>query len=154
MNLISGDVIFDKAGDKDLDKVKKGIEELGYTVKTDKADTAPPRKKIFRNHLQRLLFCAVFTLPLMLHMIDRWVHIGWLMNPWVQLALCLPVYVVGMDFFGRSAIKSIRNGMPNMNVLVAIGATAAFIYSIVGAIIFSNPEYLFFETAAAIITLV
>ena len=154
VNLISGDVIFDKAGDKDLDKVKKGIEELGYTVKTDKADTAPPRKKIFRNHLQRLLFCSVFTLPLMLHMIDRWVHIGWLMNPWVQLALCLPVYVVGMEFFGRSAIKSIRNGMPNMNVLVAIGATAAFIYSIVGAIIFSNPEYLFFETAAAIITLV
>ena len=44
--------------------------------------------------------------------------------------------------------------MPNMNVLIAIGATAAFIYSVVGAIIFSNPEYLFFETAAAIITLV
>ena len=154
VNLISGDVIFDQAGDKDLDKVKKGIEELGYTVKSDKADTAPARKKIFRNHLQRLLFCSVFTLPLMLHMFDRWVHISWLMNPWVQLVLCIPVYIVGMDFFGRSAIKSIRNGMPNMNVLVAIGATAAFIYSIVGAIIFSNPEYLFFETAAAIITLV
>ena len=154
VNLLSGDVIFDKGGDKNLDQVIKGIEELGYTVKTDKQATTPLKKKIFSNHLQRFLFCAIFTLPLMLHMIDRWVHISWIMNPWVQLALCLPVYIVGMDFFGRSAIKSIRNGMPNMNVLVAIGATAAFLYSITGAIIFSDPEYLFFETAAAIITLV
>jgi P-type Cu+ transporter len=154
VNLLSGDVIFDKAGDKDLEQVIKGIEELGYSVKTDKVESARPSKKLFRNHLHRLLFCAAFTLPLMLHMLDRWVHISWLMNPWVQLALCVPVYVVGMDFFGRSAIKSIRNRMPNMNVLVAVGATAAFIYSIIGAIIFANPEYLFFETAAAIITLV
>ena len=155
VNLLSGDVIFDREEDKEnLDHVIKGIEELGYTVKTDTPATTPPRKKLFKNHLQRFLFCAVFTLPLMLHMLDGWVHIAWIMDPWVQFALCLPVYIVGMDFFGRSAIKSIRNGMPNMNVLVAIGATAAFIYSIVGAIIFSNHEYLFFETAAAIITLV
>ena len=154
VNLLSGDVIFDKVEDKDLDQVIKGIEELGYTVKTDKPDIIQPKKKIFRSHLQRFIFCAIFTLPLMMHMFDRWVHIGWLMDPWVQLALCLPVYVVGMDFFGRSAIKSIKNGMPNMNVLVAVGATAAFIYSIIGAIILSEPQYMFFETAAAIITLV
>ena len=155
VNLLSGDVIFGKAGEKDLNQVIKGIEELGYTVKTDNGTgSVRPKKKLFKNHLQRFLFCAVFTLPLMMHMLDRWVHIAWIMNPWVQFALCIPVYLVGMDFFGRSAIKSIRNGMPNMNVLVAIGATAAFIYSVVGAIIFDNPEYLFFETAAAIITLV
>lgn len=154
VNLLSGDVIFEKAEDKDLDRVIKGIEGLGYTVKTDNTNTSRPKKRIFKNHLQRFLFCAVFTLPLMLHMIERWVHISWIMNPWVQLALCIPVYVVGMDFFGRSALTSIRNGMPNMNVLVAVGATAAFIYSLVGAIILNNPEYLFFETAAAIITLV
>ena len=155
VNLLSGDVIFEKAGEKDLNQVIKGIEELGYTVKTDNGTgSVRPKKKLFKNHLQRFLFCAVFTLPLMMHMLDRWVHIAWIMNPWVQFALCIPVYLVGMDFFGRSAIKSIRNGMPNMNVLVAIGATAAFIYSVVGAIIFDNPEYLFFETAAAIITLV
>jgi P-type Cu+ transporter len=155
VNLLSGDVIFEKAGDKNLDQVIKGIEELGYTVKTDNGTgSIHPKRKLFRTHLQRFLFCAVFTLPLMLHMLDRWVHVDWIMNPWIQFALCIPVYLVGMDFFGRSAIKSIRNGMPNMNVLVAIGATAAFVYSVVGAIIFDNPEYLFFETAAAIITLV
>jgi P-type Cu+ transporter len=154
VNLLNGDVIFEKGGDRDLDKVIKGIEELGYTVKTDNTDTSRPKKRLFKNHLQRLLFCAVFTLPLMLHMLDRWIHISWIMNPWVQLALCVPVYIVGMDFFGRSAIKSIRNGMPNMNVLVAVGATAAFVYSLVGALIINESQYLFFETAAAIITLV
>jgi P-type Cu+ transporter len=154
VNLLSGDVMFEKAGDTTLDQVIKGIEQLGYTVKTDDIKTSRPRKKLFKNHLQRFLFCAIFTLPLMLHMLEGWVDAVWIMNPWVQLALCIPVYIVGMDFFGRSAIKSIRNGMPNMNVLVAIGATAAFIYSVVGAIIFADPEYLFFETAAAIITLV
>jgi len=154
VNLLSGDVMFENAGDKDLEQVIKGIEELGYTVKTDDATTSLPKRKLLKNNLQRFLFCAAFTLPLMLHMLDRWIHIGWIMNPWVQFALCIPVYIVGMDFFGRSAIKSIRNGMPNMNVLITIGATAAFIYSLIGAIIFNNPGYLFFETAAAIITLV
>jgi Cu+-exporting ATPase len=154
VNLLSGDVIFEKAEDKNLDQVIKGIEELGYTVKTDKIQEGRKKKKVFKSHLQRFLFCAVFTLPLMLHSLDRWIHISWIMNPWVQFALSLPVYIVGMDFFGRSAIKSIRNGMPNMNVLVAIGATAAFLYSLVGALIFRDTQYLFFETAAAIITLV
>ncbi len=154
VKLISGDVIFEKAADKDLEKVIKGIEELGYTVKTDKSVDRPTKRRFFKSHLQRFLFCAVFTLPLMLHMAERWVHIEWIMNPWVQLALCIPVYIVGMDFFGRSAFNSIKNGMPNMNVLVAVGATAAFVYSLIGAVIFSDPKYLFFETAAAIITLV
>ncbi|HUQ67516.1 MAG TPA: cation-translocating P-type ATPase [Flavitalea sp.] len=154
VNLLSGDVIFDKAENKDLDQVIKGIEELGYTVKSDKPHTAKKKKKLFSTHLQRFIFCGIFTLPLMLHSLDHWIHISWIMHPWVQFALSLPVYIVGMDFFGRSAIKSIRNGMPNMNVLVAIGATAAFIYSIAGVLLFSDTQYMFFETAAAIITLV
>src|SRR6478736_385708 len=73
---------------------------------------------------------------------------------WLQLALCLPVYIVGMNFFGRSAIKSLRNGIPNMNVLVALGATAAFVYSLIGTLMEGGHQYLFFETAATIITLV
>ncbi len=77
-----------------------------------------------------------------------------LMDPWVQLTLCLPVYLTGMSFFGRSAIYSIRNGLPNMNVLIAIGATAAFLYSLAGTIFGLGSAYQFYETAALIITLV
>jgi P-type Cu+ transporter len=87
-----------------------------------------------------------------LHMLP--VHIHWLMNPWVQLALCLPVYIVGMNYFGKSAVKSLRNGLPNMNVLIALGATAAFVYSLTGTLMGWGENYLFYETAATILTLV
>ena len=59
-----------------------------------------------------------------------------------------------MDFFGRSALKSLRNGIPNMNVLIALGATAAFIYSLTGTLLDLGPAFMFYETAASIITLV
>ena len=154
VNPINGEVIFETGEENNKQKLQKGIESLGYTVKSDPLSTVQPPKKIFRNHKQRFLFCLVFTLPLMLHMFDRWIHFHWLMNPWIQLALSLPVYIVGMGFFGRSAIKSLRNGMPNMNVLIAIGATAAFIYSLAGTLFNLGEGYLFYETAAAIITLV
>jgi Cu+-exporting ATPase len=154
VDLLGGDVSFDLSGNKNESQIIKGIEALGYTVQTGEPALQPKRRRWFTTHKQRFLFCLVFTLPLMLHMFDRWIHIHWLMNPWVQLGLTIPVYVVGMDFFGRSALKSIRNGMPNMNVLVALGATAAFIYSLTGALLQLGENYLFFETTASILTLV
>jgi Cu+-exporting ATPase len=67
------------------------------------------------NRFLRYFSSAAITLVLMHHMLDGFIHIHWLMNPWIQLALCVPVYIVGMNFFGRSAVKSLQNGMPNMN---------------------------------------
>jgi Cu+-exporting ATPase len=81
-------------------------------------------------------------------------HIHFLMNPWIQLVICIPVYIVGMGYFGVSAVKSLRRGIPNMNVLIAIGATAAFIYSLTGSIGNLGMDYIFYETTATIITLV
>jgi len=153
VNLMGSEVSFDLI-DKSEKQIIKGIESLGYSVQAEEVQAEGRRKKFLGNHKQRFFFCLIFTLPLMLHMFDKWVPIHWLMNPWVQLALCLPVYIVGMNFFGRSAIKSIRNRMPNMNVLVALGATAAFVYSLTGALMDLGPSYVFFETAASIITLV
>jgi copper-(or silver)-translocating P-type ATPase/heavy metal-(Cd/Co/Hg/Pb/Zn)-translocating P-type ATPase len=153
VNLMAGDVSFNMNNHNEQEIIK-GISALGYTVQMGENNTEERPKKFLTSHKQRFLFCLVFTLPLMLHMFNNWVHIHWLMNPWVQLGLCIPVYIVGMDFFGRSAIKSIRNGMPNMNVLIAVGATAAFVYSLIGALLNLGPQYLFFETTASIITLV
>jgi Cu+-exporting ATPase len=59
-----------------------------------------------------------------------------------------------MSFFGKSAWISLRNKMPNMNVLIALGATAAFVYSLIGTLMGQGEQYLFYETAATIITLV
>ncbi|HMT73621.1 MAG TPA: cation-translocating P-type ATPase [Chitinophagaceae bacterium] len=165
VNYATGDVLFDVDTETGTDKLKKGITDLGYTVVGNKAgDHAHGHDhdedvdtKFFTTHLQRFWFCLPFTLLLMLHMIPGIHHneyFSWIMNPWVQLGLTIPVYFVGMNFFGKSAWKSIRNGMPNMNVLIAIGATAAFIYSLYGTLTGQAEQYMFYETAAAIITLV
>lgn len=158
---IDGDVAFDIIESASTDKLQKGIEDLGYKVHDhhNGHDHAHDHDhdhsgESMNKQLRYVLICLPFTLVLMLHMLDKWVHIHWLMNGWVQLALCLPVYITGMSFFGKSAFKSLRNGYPNMNVLVTIGATAAFVYSLVGVLAGWGSNYLFFETAATIITLV
>lgn len=154
VNAVSGDVSFDLNGTHAEKELVIGIKELGYQVANSQfPSTIGGTQRLLTTHLQRFWFCLPFTLILMLHMLPG-VHIHWLENPWVQLALTIPVYVVGMSFFGRSAIKSLRNGMPNMNVLIALGATAAFVYSEAGHIMGLGQEYLFYETAATIITLV
>lgn len=152
VNPVSGEVLFEKKGAKvSEDSLKKGITDLGYTVTTGN-EPVHTGKKGMNKYLRYLLICLPFTLVLMLHMLP--LHIHWLMNPWLQLALCLPVYIVGMRFFGRSAWKSLANGMANMNVLIALGATAAFSYSLAGTIFNLGESYLFYETAATIITLI
>ena len=155
VNFIGGEVSFELNGNHTKEELAKGIGDLGYHVITDSTESQKSKvksKKLFSNHLQRFLFCLPFTLVLMLHMLP-W-HIHFLMNPWIQLAICIPVYIVGMGYFGVSAVKSLRRGIPNMNVLIAIGATAAFVYSLIGSIGNMGMDYIFYETAATIITLV
>jgi Cu+-exporting ATPase len=151
VNALDGEVSFELNGEDRKDVFAKGIQSLGYNV-VGKGNEAT-KKPFLSNHVQRFWFCLPFTLILMLHMLPG-VHIHFLMNPWIQLALTLPVFIVGMFHFGRSAYKSIRNRMPNMNVLVAVGASAAFIYSLIGTLFFEAEQYLFYETTATIITLV
>ena len=153
VNAIDGHVSFEVVEKEKSQELAKGVASMGYKVEANGAAKTSERKPFLKNHLQRFLFCLPFTLVLMLHMIPG-LHIHFLMNPWVQAALTLPVFYVGMSFFGRSAIKSLRNGIPNMNVLITTGALAAFVYSLTGAILGLGDDYLFFETAATIITLV
>lgn len=153
VNPIDAEVTFEKIEGGDAKSLIKGINDLGYHV-IDQEQGAAAKQPFFANQRNRLLFTLPFTLVLMLHMLENWIHIHWLMNPWIQLVLCLPVYIVGMSFFGKSAWISLRNKMPNMNVLIALGATAAFVYSLIGTLMGQGEQYLFYETAAAIITLV
>jgi P-type Cu+ transporter len=154
VNFIGGEVSFELNGNKSKEQIAKGIDDLGYHVVSDQLQIGnnKTKTKFFTNHLQRFLFCLPFTLVLMLHMLP-W-HIHFLMNPWIQLAICLPVFFVGMGYFGVSAVKSLRRGIPNMNVLIAIGALAAFVYSLIGTLGNYGMDYIFYETTATIITLV
>src|SRR6266496_1441436 len=96
VNAIGGDVSFEMNGNLTKGEIVKGIEHLGYSVASERA--ADKRKiKILTTIPQRFLFCLPFTALLMLNMIPG-VHIHFLMDPWVQLALTTPVYIVGMSF--------------------------------------------------------
>lgn len=152
VNPISGSVSFNNPGSS-LKQLTDGIRHLGYRV-VDETQPETSSTPFLSNHKQRFFFTLPFTAILMLHMLDGWIHLHWLMNPWVQMLICLPVFITGMYFFGRSALKSIRSGVPNMNVLITLGAVASFTYSLTGALLQLGPDYLFFETTATIITLV
>lgn len=126
----------------------KEIEGLGYKVSED---SAPIQEKFYEKVENKFYFSLLFTIPLFSHM---FLPFHWLHNPLVQLALCTPVYILGFLHFGKSAYHSLKNGIPNMDVLIFIGSTAAYVYSIVGTIQNLGPDYLFYETAATIISLV
>ncbi len=156
VNFATGDVMFDNSGHLTEEEIAKGIQSLGYEV-TAHRRVRLTKKRFLSTHLHRFWLCFPFTAVLMLHMIPGLHFHGsweWLMNDKVQLALCIPVYLTGMSFFGKSAWKSIRNRMPNMNVLITVGSTAAFLYSLYGTITGQPEQFMFYETTATIITLV
>ena len=152
VSFATGEVFLADSQNIDLARVetlvkKAGFEYLG-TKQIEKTGLASIEKKFF--------FTLPFTIPLLLHMIPFAPE--FLSNPIVQLILSLPVMLVGTWHFGKSALGSLRNGVPNMDVLIFIGSTSAFIYSLVGTLMnWGTPEahqYLFFETSATIVTLV
>lgn len=132
------------------EEVKKGIHKLGYTVVESEADRQP-----WWTLERKLFISALFTVPLLLHHLLMVAGSGvpGLDNYWVQFAICLPPFLIGFLHFGRSALSSLRGGVPNMDVLIFIGSTAAFGYSLTGTILW-EANYIFYETAATIITLV
>src|SRR5581483_9652682 len=81
VNPIDGEVSFDIDG-KSEQHIIKGIESLGYSVQAEEVPGNKKRKRLLKNHKERFLFCLVFTLPLLLHMLNKWWHLHWLMNPW------------------------------------------------------------------------
>ena len=156
VNFASGEVNFEAEAPIIIQDITKGIEQLGYqVVKIQGAEQVISTTGFLNTLKGKLIFCSVFTLPLLLHMFVNW---PLLHHPVFQLFISLPVYFVGLYFFGRSAVQSIKNGLPNMDVLIATGAGAALIYSVWGTWMFWGThqvhDYLFFETGATIITLV
>ncbi|NLU94572.1 cadmium-translocating P-type ATPase [Chitinophaga sp. Ak27] len=143
------EVSFTAPSGADSKEALEGIAQMGYRVVLP--EDKPTERKSYTTLTFKFIFCAIFTAPLLLHM---WVSWPWLHQPWVQFGLTLPVYVTGMWHFGKSAVRSLINRMANMDVLVTLGATAAFVYSFVGTVVYGNPDYMFYETTAAIITLV
>jgi Cu+-exporting ATPase len=110
---------------------------------------------------QRLDFRVglIFTVPLFLLSMLRDLHLlgAWSLGPslhWVFFLLATPVQLyTGRSFF-RGAWTSLRNRSANMDVLVALGSSAAYFYSVAVMLTPQAQPHVYFETAALIITLI
>lgn len=151
VNFSEGEVFYTENSDVKIDEIIEEINSLGYKV-VDKGEDETGLSTIEK----KFYFTLIFTVPLFFHMFLPKDFI--LNNIWVQMGLCVPVFIVGLLHFGRSAWGSLKAGVPNMDVLIVIGVFSAFFYSLTGAVLYyGTPEvhnYLFFETAATITSLV
>ena len=153
-----------------FEKIKKIVENSGYGLvetlsEEEKMQMYEDKIKSLRN---KLILAAVFAIPLMYismgHMMG--IHLPDIVNPKknaaiysiVQLLLTIPVVYAGKDFFIHG-FKNLVRKSPTMDSLIAMGASAAIIYSLYATYmtITVDPEYhmnLYFESAGTIITLI
>ena len=125
---------------------------------TEDAEAAARRREVARETRQFLVGVAC-TLPLFVLSMARdfgltgaWSHAPWV--DWLFFALATPVqFYTGRGFFTGSA-KSLRNRTANMDVLVALGSSVAYIYSLAVLLAPGLGQHVYFETSAVIITLI
>ncbi len=143
------------------------IQALGYSaemVEDVSRDAEKEQKEAeIRNMRMALIASALLSLPLVLAMILSLlkVHnpaVAWLHNPYFQLAVAAPVqFIIGARFYKQS-YYAIRSGSANMDVLVAMGTSAAYFFSLYNVFFQKVPagmmKDLYFEASAIIITLI
>ncbi len=149
VNFATEEVRFDITDAQTRQKVMKLIDSLGY--KYDSGEGKSQSFSFSLNITQKFFISLTFTLPLLLSMFLPW---ALLHDMYFQLILTLPVYTIGFFHFGLSAYKSLRARYANMDVLIFTGSSAAFIYSLIGTLGHMGHDYMFYETAASIITIV
>jgi Cu+-exporting ATPase len=136
----------DKAG---LDDIKRAIAKAGYSASFARPPDDTPRLKM--NSVFSLIFCVPLFVIAMSAMFIEGKH-TWI--AFAELALCTPIIFFGRRFF-TVGFKSLANLSPNMDSLIAIGTSAAYLYSLIEIILqFPHPHDLYFESAGVILTLV
>jgi Cu+-exporting ATPase len=142
----------------DLATLIKKVDALGYGAHEFKEQG--DREKQAREREVRAQWISFgvalfFTLPIFIEamiLMPLGVHIMWLMNPYLQFALATVVqFGPGFQFY-RRAWHNIRNGSANMDVLVALGTSAAYFYSVANTF-FTGGE-LYYEAGATVLTLI
>lgn len=152
----------------DSEKIKtsdliKAVEAIGY--KAERAEELSvdrekeQREKEIRRLRLELVISAILTAPLlfsMLLMITN-IDIPFFHNEYFQLIVATPVqFIIGFRFY-KNAYRALRSGSANMDVLIAMGTTAAYFYSIYNAFFAPHEgmmKELYFESSAVIITLI
>ncbi|YCI78985.1 cadmium-translocating P-type ATPase [Bacillus sp. R1-10] len=141
------------------------VEKLGYGAhqKLDNKEQVDHREKHIKDQQRKFTISAILSLPLLWTMVGHFSFTSFLyvpdflMNPWIQLILATPVqFIIGKQFY-EGAYKALRNGSANMDVLVVMGTSAAYFYSLYQAIVTTGTHHgphLYFETSAVLITLI
>ena len=145
------------------------VERVGYGVlqaDPDELDDveAAARRRELEDQTRKFWIGVGFAGPLFILSMARdfgflgsWAYAHWV--NWLMFVLASPVQVyVGWDYY-VGGWKALRSGSANMDVLVALGSTVAFVYSVVVVVMLSvgstlAGEHVYFETAALIITLI
>ncbi|MEI2379484.1 heavy metal translocating P-type ATPase [Priestia megaterium] len=147
--------------------ITQRVEKLGYGAKLkseEKEEEQSYREKELSKQKGKFWFSFILSVPLLWAMVSHFTFTSFiplphmLMNPWVQLALATPVqFVVGKQFY-VGAFKALRNKSANMDVLVALGTSAAYFYSLYSSLkslgSSAHTNQLYYETSAILITLI
>ncbi|MFJ7930703.1 heavy metal translocating P-type ATPase [Peribacillus sp. NPDC096448] len=163
--LESATVEYDPSEASPMDIIQR-VEKLGYgaIIKEDKMESVNFRQKEIQKQKNTFIFSVIFSFPLLWAMVSHFSFTSFiympdfLMNPWVQMAFATPVqFLIGKQFY-VGAYKALKNKSANMDVLVAMGTSAAYFYSVYQAIIsmgsHHNTAQLYFETSSILITLI
>lgn len=140
------------------DALVAAVSAAGYEARVASDEAAAPAaaEPDFWDGAGPVWIAAALSLPLVLPMIAGWFGSEWMLPAWVQWLLATPVqFVVGARFY-KAGWKAVRAGAGNMDVLVALGTSAAYGLSLwlwwrAGE---DHMPHLYFESAAVVITLV
>ena len=154
----SGRVVFQPAivrADEIFDYLAKA-EYSARPVMDEEQDTEKlKREREFRKSVRLLIFSAVLSAPLLFQMAGMLPGVAhWELPRWWQFALATPVqFIVGRRFY-RGAYHSLMGGGANMDVLVALGTSAAWLHSSVVTLWGLSGHHVYFEASAILITLI
>lgn len=155
------------AGMVTVKDMMKKVEQLGYKAlpKQEAKDSAELRRQEINHKRFKWMMAAILSLPLLWAMVGHFTFTSWIpvpslfMNPWFQLLLATPVqFLIGGQFY-VGAYKALRNKSANMDVLVALGTSAAYFYSLYLTIQsigmdMDHPVEMYYETSSILITLI
>ncbi|WP_211227745.1 heavy metal translocating P-type ATPase [Shimazuella kribbensis] len=148
------------------DMIQK-VEKIGYKAQLKEAagNDTDHRQKEIKKQTRKFIVSGLLSLPLLWAMVSHFSFTSfiWLpdifMNPWFQLVLATPVqFIIGGHFY-VGAYKALRNKSANMDVLVALGTSAAYFYSLYLTLTSigqggHHQVELYYETSAVLITLI
>jgi len=147
------------------DDIIAAIKQAGYdaipadeTIDGEDAEQAAREAEI-KDQTRKFAIGLLFALPLFVFsmlrdfsLIGPWSHAPWV--NWLLLFLATPVqFYTGLDYY-IGGYKSLKNKSANMDVLIALGSSVAYFYSLAVLLAPSIGEHVYFETAAVIITLI